>query len=156
MTINLEVLALKTAGNIRFDKGMEARPVVRMGNSSDRGKNTRMTSDGGVMVELQNLVAKAKVSRDVLLAAEIQCGDIVREGPVPVRVGFGIRKNALGEGVGGITVGNCTLEIQVNKGNEKIVGQQCDVVIVINTDRMIRSVGEGIGGNHFRDRKSVV
>ena len=106
MTINLEALAFKTASNIRFNKGMEARPVVRVGDGSNCGKNARVTSDSGLVVELQNLAAEAKVGSDILTTAEIQCRDVVREGMVPVGVGFRIGKNALGEGIGSITVGD--------------------------------------------------
>ena len=121
-----------------------------MGDSSDCGENTRVTSDGRVVVELQKLAAKAKVGGDILLSAKIQCGNIVGEGMVPVRVRLGIGENVLGEGVSSITIGNRALEIQVNERDEKIVGQQCNVVVIIlNTGRMIRSAGEGIGGNHF-------
>ena len=153
MTINLESLAFKATSNIRFNKGTEARPVVGTGNGSNRGEDTRVTSDSGVVVELQNLAAKAKVSGNVLTAAEIQCCDVVGKGLVPVRVRFGIRKNALGEGVGGVTIGDRMLEIQINEGNKKIVGQQRDVVIIIlDADRMIRSTGEGISGDHLGAR----
>ena len=69
MLINLEVLTSKTASNVRFNKGMEARPVVGVGNCSNHSENTRVTSDGGVVMELQNLV---KVGRDVLMTVEIQ------------------------------------------------------------------------------------
>ena len=151
MTVNLETLTFKTASDVRFDEGVEARPVVRAGDSSNCGKNTRVTGNGRVVMELQNLAAKAKVSRDILLTVEVQCGNIVREGTVPVGVGPGIRKNVLGEGISGITVGNRALEIQVNEGNEKIVRQHGNVVIVIlDTGRMIRMIGESIGGNHFK------
>ena len=147
MTINLEALALKTASNVRFNKRVETRPVVRAGDSSNRGENTRMTSDSGVMVELQNLAAEAKVSRDVLPSVEIQRGNIVGEGSVPVGVGLGIRKNALSKGIGGITIRDRALEIQVDKRNKKIVGQHSNVVVIIfYASRMIRLAGE-----HWRE-----
>ena len=153
VTINLEALALKAAGNIRFNKGTEAGPIVGMRNSSNCGEDTGVSSDSGIMVELQDLAAEAKVSGDVLTTAEIQRCNVVRKGWVPIGVGFRIGKNALGEGVSGVTVGDRTLEIQINEGNKKIVGQQRDVVVVIlDTERMISSTREGIGGDHFRAR----
>ena len=122
MTINLELLAFKATSNIRFNKGTEARPIVGTRNSSKCGENARVTSDGGVMVELQNLAAEAKVGGNVLTTAEIQCCNVVGEGTIPVRIRFGIRKNVLGEGIGGITVGDRALEIQIDRRNKKIVG----------------------------------
>ena len=152
MTINLEVLAFKTASNIRFNKGAEARPIIRMRNGSDRGKDTRVTSNSRVVVELQDLAAKAKVSGDILTTTEVQSGNVVGEGTIPVGIGPGIGKNVLGESIGGITVGDRALEIQVDKRNEKIVGQRDVVVVILDTERMIRSMGEGISGDHFRTR----
>ena len=77
------------------------------------GKNTRVASNGRVVVELQNLAAEAKVGRDVLLTTEVQHGNIIGKGTVPVRIGLGVGKNALGEAVSSVTIGDCTLEIQV-------------------------------------------
>ena len=153
MMINLKTLAFKATSNIRFNKGTEAGPIVGTRNSSDRGEDAWMTSDSRVVMELQDLAAETKVSGDVLSSAEIQHRNIVGEGTVPIRVRFGIGKNALGEGIGGITVGDRALEIQINEGNKKIVGQQHDVVVIIlDADRMIRSTGEGIGDDHLGAR----
>ena len=150
VTINLEALTFKAASHIRFNKGTEARPVVGMRNGGNCCKNTRVTSGSRVMVELQDLAVEAKISGNVLATTEVQYSNIVGKGLVPIRVGFGIGKNAPGEGVGGVTIGDRALEIQINEENKKIVRQQCDVVIVIlDTERMIRSVGESIGGDHL-------
>ena len=111
--INLKALAFKAASNVRFNKGMEARPVVGTGNGSNRGENAGVTSDSRVVVKLQYLVAEAKISGNVLTPAEIQRCNIVREGAVPVRVRFGVGKNALGEGIGGVAVGDRALKIQI-------------------------------------------
>ena len=122
MTINLKTLTFKTASDVRFNKGTEARPIVGMRNGSNHSEDTRVTSDGGVVMELQNLAAEAKVGRNVLTTAKIQCCNVVGEGTIPIRVRFGIGKNALGEGIGGITVRDRALEIQIDKRNKKIVG----------------------------------
>ena len=60
-TINLEVLIFETASNVRLNEGVETGPVVGAGDGSNHGENTRVTSDSRVVVELQNLAAKAKV-----------------------------------------------------------------------------------------------
>ena len=41
---------------------------------------------------------------------------------VPIGVRLGVGKNVLDKGIDGVTVRDCTLEIQVNKRNKKIVG----------------------------------